>query len=101
MKQKYSNDLSHHILPNSSTMVGVCIMVITIVKTLSPDFVHYLIDEALAIVSVVFMVSALLSFLSIRANNNSQKLETYAEILFLIGLGSMTIITVVLSFDLF
>ncbi len=101
MKQKYLNDLSHHILPNSSTMVGVCIMVITIVKTLSPDFVHYLIDEALAIISVVFMVSALLSFLSIRANNHSQKLETYAEILFLIELGSMTIITLVLSFDLF
>ncbi len=72
MKQKYSNDLSHHILPNSSTMVGVCIMVITIVKTLPPDFVHYLIDEALAIISVVFMVSALLSFLSIRANYHSQ-----------------------------
>ena len=25
-----SNDLSHHILPNSATMVGVCIMVISI-----------------------------------------------------------------------
>ena len=28
-----SNDLSHHILPNSATMVGVCIMVISIVKS--------------------------------------------------------------------
>ena len=32
-----SNDLSHHILPNSATMVGVCIMVISIVKSMGPD----------------------------------------------------------------
>ena len=101
MKPKYSKDLSHHILPNSSTMVGVCIMVITIVKTLSPNFVHYLIDEALAITSVLFMVSAMLSFLSIRAEKNAQRLETYAEVMFILGLGSMTIITLVLSFELF
>ncbi|MCX7073383.1 MAG: hypothetical protein NTZ70_00995 [Methylococcales bacterium] len=31
-----NNDLSHHILPNSATMVGVCIMVISIVKSIPP-----------------------------------------------------------------
>ena len=29
-----SNDLSHHILPNSAAMVGACIMVISIVKSI-------------------------------------------------------------------
>gem|GEM_PF-5042854 len=32
---------------------------------------------------------------------NAQRLETYAEIIFLIGLGSMTIMTLILSFELF
>jgi hypothetical protein len=43
-----SNDLSHHILPNSAAMVGACIMVISIVKTLGPELTNYLIDKALA-----------------------------------------------------
>ena len=58
-------------------------------------------DECLAITSVLFMISAMLSFISIRSEKNTQRLETYAEIIFLIGLGSMTIMTLILSFELF
>lgn len=95
-----NNDLSHHILPNSATMVGACIMVISIVKSLNPNLANYLIDKALAVDSVLFMVSALLSFSSIRAGQSSASLERWAEIVFLLGLASMTIITLVFSFEL-
>jgi hypothetical protein len=95
-----SNDLSHHILPNSATMVGACIMVISIVKNMSPGLENYLIDKALAIDSVMFMLSAFLSFLSIRTEQYSARLEGFAEIIFLIGLGSMTLITVIFSFQI-
>jgi hypothetical protein len=95
-----SNDLSHHILPNSATMVGVCIMVITIVKAMSPGLAHYLIDKTLDIDSVLFMISALLSFLSIRLRQSSERLERWAEMIFLLGLVSMTVITVVFSFEI-
>jgi hypothetical protein len=100
IKSKYTNDLSQHILPNSATMVGACIMVISIVKSMSPGLGHYLIDKALAVDSVMFMVSAFLSFLSIRLDNSSAVLEGLAEIIFLMGLGSMTIITVIFSFEI-
>jgi hypothetical protein len=95
-----SNDLSHHILPNSATMVGVCIMVISIVKSMGPDLTSYLIDKALAIDSLLFMISALLSFLSIRLKQSTERLERWAEIVFLLGLVSMTLITVVFSFEI-
>ena len=95
-----SNDLSHHILPNSATMVGACIMVISIVKAMGPGLAHYLIDKALAIDSVLFMISALLSFLSIRLRRSSEGLERWAEIIFLLGLLSMTVITVIFSFEI-
>lgn len=98
MNNYKSNDLSHHILPNSATMVGVCIMVISIVKSMHPGLANFLIDKALAIDSILFMVSALLSFLSIRLDRSSLNLERWAEIIFLLGLASMTIITVVFSF---
>jgi hypothetical protein len=96
----HSNDLSHHILPNSATMVGVCIMVISIVKSMTPGIANYLIDKAVAIDSILFMVSALLSFLSIRLDKSSVMLERLAEIIFLLGLVSMTLITVVFSFEI-
>ena len=100
MNNKNSNDLSHHILPNSATMVGVCIMVISIVKSMSPGLSSYLIDKALAIDSVMFMLSAFLSFLSIRTEQESGRMERWAEIIFLLGLGSMTLITVIFSFEI-
>lgn len=101
MKIPNSNDLSHHILPNSATMVGACIMVISIVKSMGPGLTNYLIDKALAIDSLLFMISALLSFSSIRLEQSSERLERWAEVIFLIGLVSMTLITLVFSFEIF
>lgn len=95
-----SNDLSHHILPNSATMVGVCIMVISIVKSMGPGLTNHLIDKALAIDSLLFMISALLSFSSIRLEQPAVRLERWAEMIFLIGLVSMTLITVIFSFEI-
>ena len=99
-QDSYANDLSHHILPNSATMVGVCIMVISIVKSMGPGLANYLIDKALAIDSVLFMISALLSFSSIRLKQSTDRLERWAEMVFLIGLVSMTLITVIFSFEI-
>lgn len=81
-------------------MVGVCITVISIVKGMNPGITSYLIDKALAIDSVLFMTSALLSFSSIRMPQSNQRLESWAEVLFLIGLVSMTLITVIFSFEI-
>lgn len=95
-----NSNLSHHILPNSATMVGVCITVISIVKGMNPGLTNFLIDKALAVDSVLFMISALLSFSSIRVPQSTQRLERWAEALFLIGLVSMTLITVIFSFEI-
>ncbi|MFI3185041.1 MAG: hypothetical protein QX198_03595 [Methylococcaceae bacterium] len=100
LKKSDTNNLSHHILPNSATMVGVCIMVISIVKNMNPGLTSYLIDKALAIDSLLFMVSALLSFSSIRLEQSTEQLERWAEMIFLLGLVSMTLITVIFSFEI-
>lgn len=100
IKNANDNDLTHHILPNSATMVGVCIMVISIVKGMPPDAVNYFIDKALAIDCVLFMASALFSFLSIRLEKTTLGLERWAEVIFIFGLVSMTIIAVIFSFEI-
>lgn len=78
----------------------LCIMVISIVKTMTPDLTNYLIDKGLAIDSLLFMISALLSFLSIRLEQSTERLERWAEMIFLLGLMSMTLITVIFSFEI-
>jgi len=54
---------------------------------------NYLIDKALAIDSLLFMISALLSFLSIRLNESTEVWSVGGNDL-LAGLVSMTLITV-------
>jgi hypothetical protein len=98
-RDRNGNDLSHHILPNSATMVGACMVVISIVKGLHPGWAGYLIDKLLAVDSVLFLISALISFYSIRSATSSARLERWAEVIFLFALGSMTIITVIFSFE--
>ncbi len=100
MNNRNNNDLSHHILPNSSVMVGVCITVISIVKSMDSGVINFLIDKALAIDSILFMISALLSFSSIRSEQSAVRLERWAELIFLVGLVSMTLVTVIFSFEI-
>ncbi len=75
-------------------------MVISIVKSLNPGLTNYLIDKALAVDSLLFMISALLSFSSIRLDKATERLERWAELIFLVGLVSMTLITVIFSFEI-
>ncbi|POZ50836.1 hypothetical protein AADEFJLK_03307 [Methylovulum psychrotolerans] len=76
-------------------------MVISIVKgSMESGLECYLIDKFLAVDSLVFMVSALLSFSSIRTVRMEANLERWAEILFLLGLVSMTLITLVFAFEI-
>ncbi len=100
MSNRDSSDLSHHILPNSAAMVGACMVVISIVKTLRPGLAGYLIDKLLAVDSVLFLISALLSYFSIRSQASSTSLERWAEIVFLLALGSMTMVAVIFSFEI-
>jgi hypothetical protein len=71
-----------------------------LLKVWGPGLTNHLIDKALAVDSLLFMVSALLSFLSIRLNQSTEHLERWAEMIFLIGLVSMTLITLIFSFEI-
>ncbi|MGZ5054448.1 MAG: hypothetical protein ACXWAT_05825 [Methylobacter sp.] len=75
-------------------------MVISIVKTQPVDMVSYVIDKALAIDSLLFTISALLLFLSIRLERANDSLERWAEMIFILGLVSLTVIAVIFSFEI-
>jgi hypothetical protein len=81
------NDKSSHILNTSSNLLGFCLVIITSLKV-SNYSEKTLIDEFTAISALLFMVSSILSFLSIRTKKVvlSVRYEAIADNLFLLAL---------------
>lgn len=90
--------LSAHILPTSATMIGVCMTILSIGHLGSGSEWHMLIDKLLAVDALVFLASALLSFISMRSNRFGTAYETRAEMVFIAGLGVLALGAVALAF---
>ena len=90
--------LSTHILPTSATMVGVCMTVLSIGHLGHGGDARMVIDKLLACDAVVFLASALLSFMSIRSGHANGRLESRAEVVFIAGLGVLAVVAVALAF---
>lgn len=91
------NTISKHILPTSATMVGVCMTVISILK-ISAGNSNSWADEILAIDSLFFIASALLSYVSIRNGLEANKYEDWADRIFIFGLVVMTLACFIVVF---
>ena len=89
--------LSEHILPTAATMVGVCMTVLSIGRLSHSGRLGVFIDKMLAVDSVIFLVSAVLSFVAIRIATNTDHVETWAEKLFLLGLSLCAVVAVVIA----
>jgi small-conductance mechanosensitive channel len=102
MKSGLSNGLSAHILPVSATMVGVCMTVVSIVKLVHPSGIGFVIDKLLAADSLIFLASAILSFMSMQRTEaeGAAQLERWAETAFLFALGLVAIAAVLLGFEI-
>ena len=96
----YKN-VSYHILPVAATMVGVCMTVISLVQLVPKNTISSWVDETLAIDSLIFLISAWLSYWTLRHERQAEKLENIADWLFLIGLSVMGFVSVLIAFDLF
>lgn len=90
--------LSAHILPTSATMIGVCLTALYISLLGAPSAGRVLVDKLLALDALVFLTSALLSFLSMRVARLAHRWETLAETVFVGGLGLLALGAVVLAF---
>lgn len=90
--------LSSHILPTSATMIGVCMTVLSIGHLGPSGEWRVLIDKLLAIDALVFLVSAGMSFLSLRSRRYGARYEARAEAVFIAGIGLLAIATLMLAF---
>jgi hypothetical protein len=78
--------IGEHIFNGSIAMVGVCLTVIALFSIGKSNVTTYA-DKILAINAFVFIISSLVSYLSLRSEGASHlHLERYADILFFIGM---------------
>lgn len=93
-------NLSSHILPTSATMVGVCMTVISIIKFFAAGKATVVADKLLAFDNVLFLLSTLFSYLSMRSETVTGRLEKIADVTFLLGLTVMVGTSFILAFEL-
>ena len=75
-----NNDKPSHILNTSSNLLGLCFIVLTSIKVLNLKDAT-IIDEIATLAIVMFMISCILSFLSMRKNETSNnRLEKVADV---------------------
>lgn len=82
-------DIAIHIFTASAALIGVCLTVISIVRSIAGDHtIHRLVDDLLAVNAMMFLVSCLLSYFALRSRNKQRmhRLETAADLVFLAGL---------------
>ena len=96
-----NNGVSSHILPTSATMVGVCVTVIGIVRLIEAgNTIATIVDNIVAVDSALFLSAALLSYVSLRSPRDEERLETYADLVFLLGLLVMVVASFMLAWEI-
>ena len=93
--------LSRHILPSSATMVGVCMTSISLVKLLEQRMGPSRVDEYLALNSIIFLISAALSYFSLRGASTrlTARFEKFADFCFIAGLSVLVIIATLFAYE--
>lgn len=94
-----SNNKSAQILNSSSNFLGFCFLVLTSLKFFKLSYTT-IIDEITGVCFVVFMVSCLFAFLSLRGKGRRAIMhETIAEYSFLAGLALIFVMTILFMFS--
>jgi hypothetical protein len=94
--------LANHILPNSATMIGVCVTAIGLVKIVEGRIGPSHVDEYCAIAALLFLTSAISSYISLRLEPDGVALATFervADIAFMIGLVALTIVALLFAYE--
>lgn len=88
--------IAEHIFTGSTTMIGVCLTVITLFSIIKTGVTTYA-DEILGINTFIFIISAFISYSSLRKNNEPFR-EWIADIIFFIGMTIMVLAGLLIIF---
>jgi hypothetical protein len=95
--------LSHHILPNAVTMVGVCVTLIGLVKLAEARIGPSRVDEYTALTAFLFLASGIASYIAIRHAGRphlGRRCERIADGCFLLGLIGIAVIALFFAYEI-
>lgn len=100
MENKTNNQLSIHILPTSSGLLGICFVILSFIIVEDKTQIT-VIDDLILIPITAFFLASILSYFSIRQSARSQagvKLEKWADIIFIAGIFFLMAFSIALGF---
>ncbi len=92
-------NISRHILPTSANLLGLCFLILSFIKFWTRGRIETFIDELLGVAVILFLVSSIFSYASIRSKAKTEYFERMADIIFLGGLVFLSLISVILIFE--
>ncbi|MFN8297073.1 MAG: hypothetical protein U0T69_12815 [Chitinophagales bacterium] len=95
-KLKNDKEIAHHIFSGSTTMIGVCITVISLFRIMQINK-QTLVDEILGADILLFIFSCFFSYLSLR-NAALKSIENIADIIFFTGLLLLLVVGFIIVF---
>ena len=86
-------NISRHILPTSSNLLGLCFVILNLIKFWSKGGIETIIDDLVGCATILFLISSVLSYTSMRSKKKSDFFEKIADMVFLFGLFFLTVIS--------
>ncbi|MBI5099343.1 MAG: hypothetical protein HZB30_08910 [Nitrospirae bacterium] len=94
-------NVSKHILPTSSNLLGLCFILINFMKLWKMNKkVDVIIDRFVGISILLFLVASVFSYMSMRSVKKAVFYEKIADVVFLVGLFFITIISLMITFEM-
>jgi hypothetical protein len=93
-----STNVSHHILPTSSNLLGLCFVILSFMK-ITRTGLETIIDELVSVAIVLFLIASIFSYGSLRSRRRPAVLERVADLIFLSGLALLALISLVIAFE--
>jgi hypothetical protein len=91
-------NISRHILPTSSNLLGLCFVILTFIRVLKLGN-ETIIDEFVALAIILFFISSFFSYASMRSKRWTELCEKIADTIFLIGLFLLSIGAVIVAYE--
>ena len=91
-------NISRHILPTSSNLLGLCFVILSFIRVLKLGN-ETIIDELVTVAIVLFFTSSFFSYVSMRSNRWAELCEKIADTIFLIGLFLLSLCSVLVAYE--
>lgn len=92
--------IAHHILPTASNLLAICFVILSFVK-MGEKANNTFLDEMIILPIILFFGASVLSYIAMRAKTNKPKIENIADMIFMIGLLSLSVIAISLVLEFY